>query len=80
MSRAVYFTACTQAKIHDAKVAIREKGFEPVVIPETTDLQKRRKNRREQRQTIEKAKGVDIALTIRMLGDAYRNLYGACLL
>jgi len=81
VSSAVYFTACSgdEADVHAARVQIRSWGFEPCVIEETSDMRQQRANRREQARMIYKPKGVDIALAVRMLEDAYRGLYDACL-
>jgi hypothetical protein len=45
------------------------------VIAEKKQLADQRANVRNQENVIEKAKGVDIALSVRMLEDAYHNNY-----
>jgi uncharacterized LabA/DUF88 family protein len=82
VARAVYFTSMTagQDLIHEAQVAIRSHGFEPQVISELKKLSDQRANLLNTEGVIEKAKGVDIGLAVRMLEDAYMNNYQECLL
>src|SRR5947209_2292626 len=58
----------------------RENEFEPQVIQEPKALRDQRANLRSQHQLIEKAKRVDIGMTVRVLEDAYLNAYRGCLL
>lgn len=82
ISRAVYFTSFSGMpdELHRVKVEIRESGFEPYVIPESSKLAKQRESTLQLAGVIEKAKGVDIALSVRMLEDAYRDNYRLCIL
>jgi uncharacterized LabA/DUF88 family protein len=82
VARAIYFTSMTGGDdlIHEARVAIRRHGFEPQVIPELKTLADQRANLLNSEGVMEKAKGVDIGLAVRMLEDAYMNNYQECLL
>lgn len=81
-TRAVYFTTYTGSRegLHAAQVRIREAGFEPQVILEEKDLSKRRENARRKDALLIKAKGLDVALAVRILEDAYRGNYDTCAL
>jgi uncharacterized LabA/DUF88 family protein len=78
----VYFTTYTGTPegVQQAQVTLRQAGFEPQVIPELKDLAKQRENRRHRDALLIKAKGLDVALSVRMLEDAYRGNYCTCLL
>lgn len=82
VNRAVYFTSCSgdPDSLHSARAFIRRVGFEPHVIQEPSDLSRRRANRLSDAALIEKAKGVDIALSVRMVEDAYLGNYQKCVL
>lgn len=80
IDRAVYFTSYSgdQQKLHQLKLYIRSAGFEPQVVSELKRLSDRRENSLKQSGFIEKAKGVDISLTVRILEDAYNNNFDTC--
>jgi uncharacterized LabA/DUF88 family protein len=82
ISRSVYFTAFTgsQDDLPKAKEFIRAAGFEPHVVLEGKDNKQERENRLKNDHLIVKAKGVDVALAVRMLEDAYHGNYDTCLL
>jgi uncharacterized protein (TIGR00288 family) len=79
---AVYFTAYSgdDEGYHKICVSIREQRFDPQVIKEASELSKRRKNQQFNHGLVEKAKGVDIGLSVRVLEDAYRDIYDWCYL
>jgi hypothetical protein len=74
---AVYFTSASgdSNQIHSGRVKIRQNGFEPQISEEHRTLADQRANVRHQRLLIEKAKGVDIGLSVRILEDAYMNAF-----
>jgi len=78
----VYFTSFSGSDddLHGMRVTVRQFGFEPVILKEPAQLAKQRSNTLDQEKLIEKPKGVDIGLSVRMLEDAYRNVYQECLL
>ena len=80
--RAIYFTAatCDEDKMHEYKVLLRSFDLEPYIVKEPRDLAEGRKNVLRHDHLIEKAKGVDIALTVRMLEDASAsyNTFDVC--
>ncbi|KKM02178.1 hypothetical protein LCGC14_1787020 [marine sediment metagenome] len=80
VDRAVYFTgvACDESALHHIKVKLRNFDLEPHVVPERKDRAAQRENVRNTQRYIEKPKGVDIALAVRMLHDAYYNAFQAC--
>ena len=82
LQRAIYFTSFTGPanELHSIKTKLRSMEFEPQVILEQKTLARQRENTLEQTGVIEKAKGVDIGLTVRLLEDAYRNIYEYCVL
>ena len=53
---------------------------EPRVTRERSQLKSQRANRLEQGGVLEKAKGVDIGLAVRILEDAYHNNFDTCFL
>jgi uncharacterized LabA/DUF88 family protein len=59
---------------------IRGYGLEPEVILERRKLTNQRECVLKDTGVIEKPKGVDIALCVRMLEDAYRNNFSTCFL
>jgi uncharacterized LabA/DUF88 family protein len=79
---AVYFSSCSgdEEILHEVRLKIRSADFEPRIIKERADLAKRRANQLADAQILDKPKGVDIAMAIRILEDAYRNLFDRCLL
>ena len=78
----VYFTSASgdDQTYHSACVSIRKHGFEPRVTRERSQLQTQRTHRLEQGGILEKAKGVDIGLGVRLLEDCYHNNFDACFL
>lgn len=76
--RIYYFTSASgEARaVHQVKCRLRDFGLEPEVVHETRQLAERRVRVREQNYVIEKPKGVDIALAVRMLES--RNQFGTC--
>jgi uncharacterized LabA/DUF88 family protein len=74
---AVYFTDFVgdDNNYHNVCITIRQQGFEPQVICERSQFAKQRKNLLRTNSILEKPKGVDISLTVRLLEDAYRNIY-----
>jgi uncharacterized LabA/DUF88 family protein len=82
IDRAIYFTdfAGDNNDYHEVCVAIRQQGFEPQVIRERVQLAKQRENRLKIGSVLEKPKGVDIGLTVRLLEEAYRGIYDQCFL
>jgi hypothetical protein len=78
----VYFTSCVgdDDLLHDLRVFIREQSFEPQIVKERSDLARQRANVLGNDGIIEKPKGVDIALSVRMLEDAQRHVFSACAL
>jgi uncharacterized LabA/DUF88 family protein len=82
VSPRVYFTSFAgDAKgIHELKVLIRSFHFEPVVIEERSQLAKQRQNLLENNGILERAKGVDIEMAVRILEDAYQDSFRQCIL
>jgi uncharacterized LabA/DUF88 family protein len=80
LERAVYFTSIVGDvdEAHRVKVMLRGANFEPHVIVEPRALAKQRGSVLSQTGVIEKAKGVDIALAVRVLEDAQRNNFDLC--
>jgi uncharacterized LabA/DUF88 family protein len=79
---AVYFTAMSGSSdsLHEVKVRMRQLGLEPYVIPELRQLANQREQTLERAGLIEKPKGVDAALAVRMLEDAYNDNFNRCYL
>ncbi len=79
-TRSVYFTsAMTDAQgLHQIRVDLRDFDLEPHVVLEKKQAFERRKNKLRDAGVIEKPKGVDIALAVRMLEDAHRDTYERC--
>jgi uncharacterized LabA/DUF88 family protein len=77
--RATYFTSVVtnQSGMHDIKLKLRAFDLEPHVLLESKPLQERRQNILRDAQIIEKPKGVDINLAVRMLEDSY-NSFDVC--
>jgi uncharacterized LabA/DUF88 family protein len=82
IGRAVYFTSSVggDEELHEVRTSIRKHGFEPLVIREHKKLADQRTNLRKSEGVIERAKGVDISIAVRMLEDAYANTFDDCLL
>lgn len=80
IEHAEYFTATSgdQEAFHNACVTIRAHGFTPHVAHEPTQLASRRAERRESLNLLEKAKGVDIGLSVQLLEGAYHNNFDIC--
>ena len=78
----VYFTSCTgdDDLLHELRSFLRAKGFEPRIIKEVGMLAKQRDNVLNTDGLIEKPKGIDIALAVRVLEDAQRNTFDECCL
>jgi hypothetical protein len=78
--RIVYFTSVVadESSLFDINVALRGTGIEPFVIQERKQLAQQRQNTLETTQVIEKAKGVDAALSVRVLEDAYNDNFDDC--
>ncbi len=79
---AVYFTAFSgdDQGYHQACVRIRQHRFEPRVTHERALLADRRSSILKANGIVEKAKGVDVGLSVRVLEDAYHNIFDVCLL
>lgn len=79
---AVYYTdfSGNDSELHEARVLIRRQGFDPQVIKERGHLAKQRENRLKTDGVLEKPKGVDIGLTVRLLEDSYRHIFDICYL
>src|SRR5262245_1370947 len=75
--RAVYFTSAVgcQTSIHEIKVSLRNFGLESFLVTEPSQLAAQRRNLLNSQQLIEKPKGVDIALAVRMMHDAVHDAY-----
>lgn len=77
---AVYFTAFSgdEDTHHQASVAIRKQRFDPRIVRERKQLADHRKHQALSHGLLEKAKGVDISLSVRVLEDAYHNIFDVC--
>jgi len=78
----VYFTSFSgdEDTLHSLKVKLRNYGFEPQIVKEVRSLAKQRGTTLGNDGIIEKPKGVDIALSVRMLEDAHRGAFQECIL
>lgn len=78
--RATYFTAVSPdpQTIHYVKMSLRRFDVDPFVIEERRQLADRREYLLSTQCVIEKPKGVDIALAVRMLEDSYNHAFDAC--
>jgi uncharacterized LabA/DUF88 family protein len=78
--RATYFTSASgdEPARHQIMVTLREFGLEPSIVQERSGLRAQRQNVRTTQQLIEKPKGVDIALAVRMLEDAFHQTFDVC--
>jgi uncharacterized LabA/DUF88 family protein len=75
--RMVYFTAFTGNNdvLQNAHVFLRSLHFEPFIIKEDKAMKVRRKSNLTDSGVIEKPKGADIALAVRMIEDAVLDNY-----
>jgi uncharacterized LabA/DUF88 family protein len=82
IGRAVYFTSAVgdAQALHARRLAIRSHEFEPQVVSEPKTLADQRANLLSTQGVIERAKGVDVGLAVRILEDAYFNTFEGCLL
>jgi uncharacterized LabA/DUF88 family protein len=78
--RTYYFTSFfgDATAHHEIQTKLRGFGLEPHVVLERKALWDQRQNMRLTEQLIEKAKGVDIALAVRMVEDAQKELFAVC--
>lgn len=81
-SNMVYFSSCAgdEDLLHTLRVLVRDNGFEPQITKERAQLAKQRENMLGNEGIIEKAKGVDISLAVRLLEDAHRDVFDECIL
>lgn len=79
---ATYFTSFSgnDDDYHQACIDVRKQRFEPRIVHELKQHADRRTNKRTDHCLIEKPKGVDIGLTVRVLEDAYHNIFDVCFL
>ena len=75
VTRSVYFTSAVtnDQEMHQIRVALRDFELDPHVVLERKQAAERRKNKLRDAGVIEKPKGVDIALAVRMLEDAHKQ-------
>lgn len=80
--RKVYFSAysASDERTHRLNQFVRSAGFEPQLFKEDKDLLNNRKTALRDSQIIEKPKGADIMLAVRMIEDAVQGNYQRCLL
>jgi uncharacterized LabA/DUF88 family protein len=80
VNRATYFTSAVggDAELHPIMVTLKTFDLEPFILPERSALYRRRESILRDSQVIEKAKGVDISLAVRMLEDAYHQAFDEC--
>jgi uncharacterized LabA/DUF88 family protein len=80
--RQIYFTsfAGDEDALHAVRVELRDARFEPFVVQERKALSDHREHTFGKCGVIEKAKGVDIGLTVRLLEDAYQDNFDRCYL
>jgi len=78
--KAIYFTSAVgnTPELHEICVALRDFNLEPALLPELSKLAAHRKNVLDKQRLIEKPKGIDITLTVRLLQDAYVQAYDVC--
>lgn len=78
--RSVYFSAitCDPTTMHELNRRLRDFDLDSEVVKERKDLRNGRANELSCRGYIEKPKGVDIALAVKMLHDAYHHAFDAC--
>jgi uncharacterized LabA/DUF88 family protein len=82
ISKAYYFGSVQgdDDLLHDAAVYIRSQGCTPMLVREQKGVAARRRDRGVSKGLIEKPKGVDALLVARLLDDAYRDNFDACVL
>lgn len=82
IARQFYFTSASgdTAELHQARVRLRSHGFDACVVHEPRQLANQRENLLATAGVIEKAKGVDIGLTVQILEDAHHDNFDACFL
>lgn len=82
VERAVYVTSMgnSEEARHEAARYIRGSGFEPMIIQEDKMLTRQREKDLSSQQILIKPKGVDVALAVRALEDAHRDLFTMCFL
>jgi uncharacterized LabA/DUF88 family protein len=80
--RNVYFTSASadEPAVHDIRIQLRSADLEPYVVAERRKLAAQRQNVLKSTGVIEKAKGVDAALSVRVLEDAYHDNYNECVI
>ncbi len=80
VKRATYFTAASGdvPAMHEIQVTLHNFDLDPYVIHELKQAAAQRENVLKTQQLIEKPKGVDIALAVRMLEDAARQAFDVC--
>lgn len=78
----IHFSSCSgdDDLLHTVRSEVRKHDFEPQITREQRQLAKQRENLLKEAGVIEKGKGVDIALAVRMLEDAHRDVFDECLL
>lgn len=78
--RAYYFTAAVGGSDiqYDLQRKMKDFDLEATIIQEKADQAARRKQTLDGQRLIEKAKGVDIALTVRMMEDAQQGAFDEC--
>jgi len=79
-SRAYYFTSAAgdDGALHKLRGTLRNFELEPIVLAERSQLAKQRQNVLQSQCLIEKPKGADIALAVRMLQDAISGFFDVC--
>ena len=79
---AVYFSSVvgSEEELHRVRTCIRQNGFEPQITLEHQTLAKRREAERKTNRLIYKPKGVDSAMSVRLLVDAFNGTFDECFL
>lgn len=82
IAKAYYFGAVQgdDDAYHEAAAYVRSHGCTPMLVRETKQLASGRRDRATSRGLVEKAKGVDALLVSRLLEDAHRGNFDACVL
>ena len=80
VQRAMYFTSVVgdELALHNLMVTLRNFDLEPSIVRERSELAAHRQNLLNKQQIIEKPKGVDIALAVRMLEDTFHQAFDVC--
>jgi uncharacterized LabA/DUF88 family protein len=78
--RTIYFTSVygDESVVHNAKKQIRDFDLNPEVVIEKKILAEKRRNLLQSGAVIEKPKGVDCAIIVRMMDEAQSGLYELC--